>query len=747
MTPTDVHLNRALRGPDWNRIQGRLRSPPAGPSRSLPAPTPCFALVIDQHHSKFPDIFGNTCTIHIACENSGAFWVESAKSGKAVHLYDAMLRFIHAECNAYGHRVHSLHADADSVFNKLVAPFGAIGILVSLAPPGHHAVRVERHTQTFHERRRMLEASLSFTIPEKFGLATFMDKHVAYSMRNLVNSSGGYLNTPDEIVKRMRNPISPRKCCPFYSVVAVRMGQVKRAALAAKLMVHIQRIPFSELAVCLGSSDGATRDAHYFFVYSTMKVVLRRNFKLLGAIIPDFCTPRVKNVYSLDPGVQMTSPVRSTSNDQLQLVQQGGDCMRPISLDTHGSNVDLMEEPVVTAVSSPVPVNVPPPVPVPVVSPVPVVPPVHAPVVPPVSVVQSPSVSSPEAVPRPPLVTAVVPCDLSVQHVEPAPSSAPVRPVVAAPEKFVPVVVSPCSGPSVAEVSSPVVPPLPVQRASTRQGRGVNRHLHFDNSPSPSPSQHQRKVALIAARARARHVMCDATWVDICSAAGPIAPPPSVVARTFVSVPSLPPGTPQRAALIAGARRVPHRPVLSPPATFIRPLLRHLCFLSMMQHALLDMPRVVPDVLECPDLSAFVVSPLVAVEPVSPPLAFADKDNKEMSYRKGVKVMPLDEVRAAVLNEITKLFDTHRALRAIAPSDIRPDAVRIYSSMLLKTKYFADGTYDRVAARLAANGKDQPEGSFDETYAPTADESSTLCAFSSFIAHSVQQAYAEEIQC
>jgi hypothetical protein len=118
-----------------------------------------------------------------------------------------------------------------------------------------------------------------------------------------------------------------------------------------------------------------------------------------------------------------------------------------------------------------------------------------------------------------------------------------------------------------------------------------------------------------------------------------------------------------------------------------------------------------------------------------------------MSYRQGAKTMPQDEVRAAVKKEIDKLFVTHGALRAISPADIRPDAVKIYSSMLLKTKYFADGTYDRVAARLAADGKHQPSTSFDETYAPTADESSTLCAFASFSAHSVQHDYAADISC
>jgi hypothetical protein len=52
-----------------------------------------------------------------------------------------------------------------------------------------------------------------------------------------------------------------------------------------------------------------------------------------------------------------------------------------------------------------------------------------------------------------------------------------------------------------------------------------------------------------------------------------------------------------------------------------------------------------------------------------------------------------------------------------------------------------------VAALLAANGKNAPERSFDETFAPRADEASTLCAFSSFSAHSVQHAYDMDMRC
>ena len=92
-------------------------------------------------------------------------------------------------------------------------------------------------------------------------------------------------------------------------------------------------------------------------------------------------------------------------------------------------------------------------------------------------------------------------------------------------------------------------------------------------------------------------------------------------------------------------------------------------------------------------------------------------------------------------------------LRPLTPTpshpnlDLRSDAARIHSSMLIKTKYFGDGTFDKVSARLAAGGNTQPEGSFGDTYAPTADESSTLCAFAAFASHAVKHKYTEKLLC
>lgn len=704
LTPTDVHLNRTLRGPDVNRIQGRYRAPPSKPSRTLPSLFPCQHLVVDQHHSKFPDLFGNTCTIHIVCENTGAFWVESSKSGSAPHLQEALFKFIHAKCNAYGHSVKTIHADADSVFNKLVAPFGSRGMRVILAPPGHHAVRLERYTQTFNERRRMLVASLTFTLPPDLGLSTFTDKHVAHSMRNLTNTVS-HPNTPEELVTRARSPVNHATLCRFQEVVAVRMGDQKRAALASAQMVHIQQIPVTEVGVCLGQSDGSTKNAYYVYVHSTRKVVLRRNVTPLGNVIPEFAqrpTPPVKPIlpdpyaHLTDPTVPIVNPHQHTTAEGAVVTNSAAEAIP----STPGDDMSLIDGHDDVGTESPVP-------PIPLVTSSPEPPDCPVPAIP---IVESPVVVP---TPRTRLVERqeeVVSYSTDKRQSELAPTS-PV-PDASPVSASAPVPAAVPKGPVIPDVVAPSPPPVssqsPVKRSFTRRGRGTNRHLHFDTDYAPT--QHERKVALIAERARQRQVFSDATWADICSADG-AAP----------------------------------RPILPHPHT-----LRHLCFMAIMKDSLppsSSFHGMVPS----PDLRALSASTTMVVDTSSPSstevpaLSFSPKDNKEMTYRQGVKCMPRDEVRAAVAKEFAKLFDTHKALRRISQADIRDDAVHIYSSMLLKTKYFGDGSYDRVSARLAANGKNAPESSYGETFAPTADESSTLCAFSAFAAHAVKHQYHEAL--
>ena len=757
LTPADVHRNRLLRGPDRFRIQGRIRDPPAVASQSQPAPSPCWTLVVDQHIMKFADIFGNTCKLYVVDEFSGAFWVIVAKSGSGRHLHESLMKFIHTTCNAYGHRVRTIHADADSVFNSLVAQFGSVTIKIQLAPPGHHAKRIERYTQTFNERRRMLEASLLFKIPEELGLSVFMDMCVASSMRSLINTVS-QPNTPDEIIYRERSQINNLTVCKYQQVVSVKMGEAKRAALAAMHMVNIQRIPLTEIAICLGPADHPHRATYYFYLRSTNKVVVRRFFTKLHHIIPDFC--RVNPLYSriLDPSKALTEiiyPSEQLQGTPLQLAPEVAITQRipvpHVNLDANlpeeSSNaipvttvlpkvplVRYVDTPTLTPLfpntTPPTTLNAPSP-------PIPRIPSTESPATnsivfdPPTtsSTVLVPPVTNSIITAPPATVSAITPAlDMHSTTVNPAPLQS----------------VSTLQAPVVVVKNLPTVSP-PLNAGHQRSTKGQNRHLHFDNSYSPS--QRARKAALIAQRAHSQHRFSEATWADI------LVPEvssvhPSVQQSAFFTNSHRPTktGVPIHASLRAGSRGTPIRHRVKPQPAFIPQVFRQICFLALMQQAVCAMPNPLLTNSNCPTWSAFAASPLLSTDFASSSLQFTPKDNKEMTYRQGVKTMPPDELRAAVAIELTKLFDTHKAIRPVLPSAIRPDAVRIYSSMLVKTKYFADGTYDRVSARFAAGGNTQPEGSYGDTYAPTADESSGLCAFASFAAHAVQNQYSHQLQ-
>ena len=182
------------------------------------------------------------------------------------------------------------------MFRSMVDHFGSMSIALLIAPPAHHAKRIERYTQTFNERRRMLDCSLQYTLPEDFGLSIFADKHVAQSMRDLVNTQS-HPNTPNELVMRERTPTYRVLPLRFQDIVSIRMGERKRSALAHHWMVPLQRVPMQEVALCLGRADQHTRGAYYFYVHSTRQVLIRRYFTRLPNVIPGFCVPNQRRTH------------------------------------------------------------------------------------------------------------------------------------------------------------------------------------------------------------------------------------------------------------------------------------------------------------------------------------------------------------------------------------------------------------------------------------------------------------------
>ena len=752
LTPADVHLNRLLRGPDLFRAQSRVRDPSTRPSMSVPASAPCATLVLDQHTLKHPDCFGNSCKIHIVCEFTGAFWVITSKTGSAKHLQDAVTKFIHSNCNAFGHRVHTIHVDGHTIFRSMVAYFGSLSIKLLLAPPAHHAKRVERYTQTFDERRRMLDCSLQYLIPETMGLSIFADKHVAYSMRGLVNSQS-HPSTPHELLMRERAPTYQSLPLRFQEVASIRMGENKRGALAHHWMVPVQRVPLQEVAVCLGRADHHTRGAYYFYVHSTRQVLIRRHFTRLPNVVPDFCVPNPRQAHILNnPDGQpvvieadTTAAPGGVTNAPMQNAPPG---LLPASHILPLDHINLADD-VTEAQTPPVhgPTGVTPGIRTPAASSIPpsVVPASHARVE---STPQPVTHPAPTATCNSPVATSLVQPDPPAGTMLDFSCESPVPPQEVASTSSAQN--TPSANVSPQPHSEVIVQPVPVTKSkrpsvtvtprapSARRNKGQNPHLIFDNS-----------AVNLASCPLQPYKFSEPTWHDILATPSESPAIPEHEFRVFKSA-RLAQLQPTMKA--AGSRRVrrPH-PRSAPQAPRLPLLLRHVCFLMALAHTestLVHTPCLPPD------WSAFSATSLLKAE-VSPAekvndpssLRFAPKANKEMTYRQAQQKLRPEEIKVAVLKELDKLFITHEAIRPISKSDIRPDAVRIHSSMLVKTKYFGDGTFDKVSARLAAGGNTQPEGSFGDTYAPTADEASTLCAFASFSAHAVANTYVDRLQC
>ena len=371
-------------------------------------------------------------------------------------------------------------------------------------------------------------------------------------MRTLVNTVS-YPNTPDEIILRERtnNRLS---LVPFQAVVMVRMGESKRQAIASFLMINIQRVPMTELAVCLGRADISNRASYYVYVHSTRKILIRRNLTRLGPIIPDFCipNPNYNRIYRSPHAIPSVSfPDGPLQNTPLQHI--------PPSVQTtlHLPNSPSLDEGRLSNIDNMQPIHHTPPTHQAVdykphlapsrsdvsdISPVSeqtflapstAIPPQVNGNDTPLPVIQS--VPTPLVIPTPSTVTIEHQIDDALQTVVPQSTLSSQSEVVA-------------------------FQPQP-QRVSTRINKGQNKFLNFDNNYVPS--QRARKAALIAQRARERNVFSDATWADILNPEGPYVIPPDSFRAFAATAPLISPtnirrhGNPIHVSLRAGSRRVP----------------------------------------------------------------------------------------------------------------------------------------------------------------------------------------------
>jgi hypothetical protein len=92
-----------------------------------------------------------------------------------------------------------------------------------------------------------------------------------------------------------------------------------------------------------------------------------------------------------------------------------------------------------------------------------------------------------------------------------------------------------------------------------------------------------------------------------------------------------------------------------------------------------------------------------------------------VSFTEALKMTDrLAEIEAAIVDEIHNMEQNH-VVKAVKTEDITPEKRRrcVPSHMFLKFKYKADGAFDKVKARLVANGDRQAPDTIGKTFSPT----------------------------
>ena len=171
-----------------------------------------------------------------------------SKTTKA--LFNGIVKIIQQRFNAHGHRVETLHGDAERVNISLSPYLGTIGTNLKISYPGHHAHRAERTTQTIDARARSLEASLPYHLPPE--LTLLLDQSVGETLNNSICKASDPL-TPNEALSGFRPQRAPIQ---FGRCAMVPQSDDKRTAISRSTGTPIHRVPITELGVSMGLQPG-----------------------------------------------------------------------------------------------------------------------------------------------------------------------------------------------------------------------------------------------------------------------------------------------------------------------------------------------------------------------------------------------------------------------------------------------------------------------------------------------------------
>ena len=281
LTGADIILMRKVFGPCPHCPAGRAYKPAAirQPSTTPPATRPGETISFDPQKLPSPVLGGFTHKVLMVDEHTGHISQPGISSKSNAALATGIQNIIHTKYNANGHRVDSLHGDAERV-NISLAPFlGSIGTRLKISLPGHHAHRAERSTQTISSRDRSVLSHLPYEIPPE--LTLLLSQSVGETLNNSVCKASFPL-TPNEALsgfKPQRAPIAFGRCA------MVMQPDDKRRTISVRSGSPLKLVPITELGVCMGLIPGTDQSR---WLLANGMVVPRIP---IGPLLPDHFVP------------------------------------------------------------------------------------------------------------------------------------------------------------------------------------------------------------------------------------------------------------------------------------------------------------------------------------------------------------------------------------------------------------------------------------------------------------------------
>ena len=252
ITPTDIHLMRKVCGPCPQCPEGRGNKTS---SVRLPSPTPPTThagetISFDPQKLPCPVLGGFTQKVLMVDKHTGHTSQPGLPSKTTKALFNGILKIIQQRFNAHGHRVETLHGDAERVNTALTPYLGLIGTKLKVSYPGYHAHRAERTTQTIDGRARSLTASLPYHLPPE--LTLLLDQSIGETLNNSICKASDPL-TPNEALSGFRPQRAPIQ---FGRCVMVPQPDDKRIAISRSTGTPLHRVPVTELGVSMGLQPG-----------------------------------------------------------------------------------------------------------------------------------------------------------------------------------------------------------------------------------------------------------------------------------------------------------------------------------------------------------------------------------------------------------------------------------------------------------------------------------------------------------